>query len=74
MKMITKWKGNFENFGDFAFSVASIFTVFTFHSTLVTPCASAPCFNGGTCSNNGTSFTCRCALGFAGHRCEIEGI
>ena len=38
------------------------------------PCASAPCFNGGTCSNNGSSsFSCACPDGFKGVRCGIKG-
>ncbi|CAB4006000.1 c-binding -like [Paramuricea clavata] len=37
------------------------------------PCASAPCFNNGTCSNNGSSsFSCSCPGGFRGVRCEIK--
>ncbi|CAB4014837.1 fibrillin-2-like isoform X48 [Paramuricea clavata] len=36
------------------------------------PCASAPCFNGGTCSNSGTSFSCSCPVGYSGDRCEIQ--
>ena len=36
-------------------------------------CASAPCYNGGTCSNYGWTFKCDCPLGFVGERCEIKG-
>ena len=40
-----------------------------------TPCASAPCYNGGSCTNVGLdSFECRCPAGFLGDRCEIEGM
>lgn len=28
------------------------------------------CYNGGTCSNNGVSISCRCPFGYAGPRCE----
>jgi hypothetical protein len=44
-----------------------------FLSTTETPCASAPCYNGGSCTNVGDSFECRCTAGFVGDRCEIEG-
>ncbi|KAG4066297.1 hypothetical protein HA402_000521 [Bradysia odoriphaga] len=27
------------------------------------PCSNNPCINGGTCSSNGTSFTCTCPVG-----------
>ncbi|CAB4021859.1 von Willebrand factor-like, partial [Paramuricea clavata] len=37
-----------------------------------TPCASAPCYNGGSCTNVGDSFECRCPSRFLGDRCEIE--
>ena len=43
-------------------------------SNLGSPCASDPCLNGGTCSNNGQSFSCSCPVGYNGDRCEIEGI
>jgi hypothetical protein len=36
------------------------------------PCASAQCFNGGTCSNNGSS-SFSCPDGFEGVRCEMKG-
>ena len=39
-----------------------------------TPCASAPCYNGGSCRNIGSSsFECSCPAGFLGDRCEIKG-
>lgn len=39
-----------------------------------TPCASAPCYNGGSCTNVGSSsFECRCPAGFLGDRCETKG-
>eukprot|EP01043_Picozoa_sp_COSAG02_P011306 COSAG02_NODE_415_length_22762_cov_133.681816_5_plen_451_part_00 len=36
----------------------------------VDECASAPCLNGGTCSDSRGMFRCRCASGFWGTRCE----
>ena len=37
------------------------------------PCHSSPCLNGGTCRNDGESFSCTCFLGYEGNRCENEG-
>ncbi|XP_028410566.1 IgGFc-binding protein-like [Dendronephthya gigantea] len=37
-----------------------------------TPCASDPCFNGGTCTNIHSNFSCSCPVGFTGHRCEMK--
>ena len=38
------------------------------------PCASLPCYNGGSCTDVGAdSFQCRCPARFTGDRCEIEG-
>ena len=42
--------------------------------TLGTPCASAPCFNGGVCRNQGRGFRCSCPAGFGGNRCQTKGI
>lgn len=36
------------------------------------PCQSNPCLNGGTCNNNGKSFTCTCLATYTGRRCESE--
>ena len=38
-----------------------------------TSCASDPCFNGGTCSDELSTFSCSCPFGYTGTRCEIEG-
>ena len=35
-------------------------------------CASAPCYNSGTCSNVGNSYQCRCPSGWSGARCELQ--
>ncbi|XP_028390594.1 IgGFc-binding protein-like [Dendronephthya gigantea] len=37
-----------------------------------TPCAYAPCLNGGICTNAGQSYRCTCPAGFKGSRCETE--
>ena len=38
------------------------------------PCASAPCYNGGSCRNiDQSAFECICPVGFLGDRCELEG-
>ena len=34
------------------------------------PCDSSPCKNGGTCTNEGESFSCKCAEDFQGETCE----
>ncbi|KAF5891229.1 neurogenic locus notch protein 2-like, partial [Clarias magur] len=31
-----------------------------------------PCEHGGTCENTAGSFTCNCARGYAGPRCEQD--
>ena len=46
---------------------------FLLFSPIGTACSSAPCYNGGTCSNNGSMFICECPVGFTGFRCEIAG-
>ncbi|XP_028395746.1 neurogenic locus notch homolog protein 1-like [Dendronephthya gigantea] len=39
------------------------------------PCAYAPCLNGGTCTNKGRDhFECECPKGYNGTRCEIGGV
>ena len=38
------------------------------------PCESSPCENGGTCTNNGDSFSCECAKGFEGNTCSGTNI
>eukprot|EP00794_Sanderia_malayensis_P006701 gene6701-7463_t len=37
----------------------------------VDPCGAVPCKNGATCTPNGSSFTCKCKLGYEGKLCEI---
>lgn len=34
------------------------------------PCSSAPCVNGGTCVDGGTSWSCNCPPAFAGPTCQ----
>ncbi|XP_030834506.1 CUB and sushi domain-containing protein 2-like [Strongylocentrotus purpuratus] len=34
------------------------------------PCYVEPCYNGATCSNHNSTFTCECAGGFTGLRCD----
>lgn len=41
--------------------------------SLVSPCAVAPCMNGGICENVGKGYKCTCAPGYHGDRCQNEG-
>ncbi|XP_006818278.2 neural-cadherin-like [Saccoglossus kowalevskii] len=34
------------------------------------PCASNPCYNGGTCTNTPSGYVCKCSKGFEGPDCE----
>ena len=34
------------------------------------PCDSSPCKNGATCTNEGDSFSCKCAENFMGQTCD----
>ena len=38
----------------------------------VSPCAVAPCMNGGICENVNKGYKCTCAPGYHGNRCENE--
>jgi hypothetical protein len=40
------------------------------YSVFSDECADSPCRNGGTCTNGSQGFSCACAPGFAGPRCE----
>ena len=35
-------------------------------------CAERPCQNGGVCTDRVNDFSCKCAAGFTGKRCEIS--
>ena len=35
-------------------------------------CSGRPCQNGGVCTDRVNDFSCRCAAGFEGKRCEIS--
>ena len=43
------------------------------HSALdINECASSPCQNGGRCNDQVNGFTCDCADGYVGTRCECQ--
>eukprot|EP00057_Strongylocentrotus_purpuratus_P023633 XP_011678107.1 PREDICTED: P-selectin isoform X2 [Strongylocentrotus purpuratus] len=43
-----------------------------FTCTTRSPCNSTPCVNGGTCTVNGSSFTCTCPSSYTGPTCDEE--
>ncbi|XP_030833275.1 delta and Notch-like epidermal growth factor-related receptor [Strongylocentrotus purpuratus] len=43
-----------------------------FTCSALSPCSSNPCFNGGTCTVNGSAFTCTCPSSYTGPTCEEE--
>jgi hypothetical protein len=43
--------------------------------TIINPCRSTPCFNGGTCEEIyqlNVEYKCICATGWFGSRCEVR--
>jgi len=38
------------------------------------PCLPNPCRNGGKCNRKGSSYSCSCAKGYTGKRCESKYI
>ena len=47
--------------------------IFPVGNNLGSACASAPCFNGGTCKNEGEAFVCTCLPGYPGSQCQAQG-
>jgi hypothetical protein len=43
-------------------------------SSVVYPCDSSPCENGGICANTENSFKCTCTEKFEGVSCETRGL
>ncbi|KAH3889329.1 hypothetical protein DPMN_013383 [Dreissena polymorpha] len=43
-----------------------------YECTEINECGSAPCMNGGSCTNEIAKFTCTCATGYTGARCETN--
>lgn len=53
----------------------SIQSVFSFSSqNLVRWCDSSPCKNGGSCWQQGPSYTCQCQTGWTGLYCDIPSV
>ncbi len=42
--------------------------------SLVRWCDSSPCKNGGSCWQQGASFTCQCASGWTGIYCDVPSV
>ena len=42
------------------------------YNNLESACASAPCFNGGTCKNEGEAFVCTCLPDYSGAQCGVK--
>lgn len=47
--------------------------MFWFYWTLLDPCSSNPCQNGGTCSSDSESFICFCPFPYVGDDCGTKG-
>lgn len=44
----------------------------TCHLPRQQPCTSSPCLHGGTCINQGDSYSCTCRHGYSGERCQHD--
>lgn len=44
--------------------------VLRFHVSDIDECGSSPCVNGATCNDNVHSYSCTCASGYGGDRCD----
>ena len=44
--------------------------LFSFIPFTAVPCASDPCMNGGTCSEDGSQYVCECRPGWTGLNCS----
>ena len=47
---------------------------YSFFKTDIDECASSPCTNGATCSNQVNSYSCICAAGYTGAKCETGNV
>ena len=49
-----------------------IIIIIIFFVLVKNPCLPNPCKNGGKCNRKGSSYSCSCAKGYAGKRCESK--
>lgn len=54
--------------------IAYIVSLFKPNQNLVRWCDSSPCKNGGSCWQQGASYTCQCQTGWTGLYCDIPSV
>ena len=53
---------------DYSTRAYTIINIFFFQD--INECSSSPCMNGGTCDDKINQYTCSCAPGYEGSRCD----
>ena len=59
-----------KNSWKFVWYIIVIQPFFSVYINLGSPCDSAPCLHGGTCTNKAETFECTCRPGYSGKQCE----